>query len=342
MRAARFHAYGAPAEMRVDEIATPEPGADEVLIRVRAAAINHWDVDMRKGTSRLPLTLPHTPGIEVAGEVAELGSGVAGIAPGTRVMPRFLMPCRECEWCAAGEDNNCARVRVLGATEPGGYAEYVVVPAWSLIRIPEQVSFQAAAALQGTFAPVLHALKDRLHIRAGMTILINAAGSGAGSAGVQLARQLGATVFASAGSAEKLQLAARDGAVATVDYSAEDLTERVRQLSGGKGVDAVLDCVGGEVFEASLRALAWNGTLVTIGGHGGEAVRLDLIPFFRNQWSIIGSVNCTLRNIDEVLSMLESGKIAPNIHRTYPLEQAADAHSDLEARRHYGKLLLIP
>lgn len=342
MRAVRFHAYGPSTELRVDTLPDPQPGQGEVVVRVRAAAINHWDVDMRNGTSRLRLTLPHTPGIEVAGDVAAIGDGVRGVAVGTRVMPRYLWPCRRCEWCKAGQENHCPNVRVLGATEPGGYAEYVVVPAWTLIRLPVEVTYEAAAALQGTYAPVWHALKGRLDLQPGTTILINAAGSGAGSAGIQIARLLGSRVLASAGSDEKLARATAEGAQGTINYRTQDLTARVRELTEGKGVDAVLDCVGGSVFEASLGALAWSGRLVTIGGHGGETVRLDLIPLFRNQWSIIGSVNCTTGDIDQVFKLLEQGKINPNIHRTYGLGEAALAHDDLEARRHYGKLLLVP
>jgi len=341
MRAVRFHAFGPSSELRVDHVPEPRPGPDDVLVRVRAAAINHWDIDMRNGSSRLDLNLPHTPGIEVAGDVAAIGAHVTTVRVGTRVMPRYLWPCRRCEWCAAGQENHCAQVRVLGATEPGGYADYVVVPASTLLPLPDAVTYEAAAALQGTFAPVWHALKGRLDLQPGTSILINAAGSGAGSAGVQLARYLGARVIASAGSDDKLTRARADGAAATVNYATEDLAGRLRELTDGRGVETVLDCVGGAVFEASLRGLAWNGRLVTIGGHGGERVTLDLIPLFRNQWSIIGSVNCTTADIDDVFALLVGGKIKPAIHRTYPLEEAALAHDELEARRHYGKLVLV-
>ena len=342
MRAARFHAYGPPAQLRVDDVPIPQPREGEVLVRVRAAAVNHWDLDMRSGSSRLPLQLPHTPGIEVAGDVATIGPGVSGVTLGAPVMPRYLWPCGTCRWCAAGQENHCPGVRVLGATEPGGYSEYVVVPASSLISLPDHVSYEAAAALQGTYAPVWHALNDRLGLTPGTSILVNAAGSGAGSAGVQLAVLLGGRVLASAGSEEKLSRARADGASETINYQKENLTDRVRQLTDGNGVAAVLDCVGGAVFEASLAALAWNGRLVTIGAHAGETVRVDLIPLFRNQWSIIGSVNCTPRDIDAVFALLSDGRIQPHVHRTYPLEEAARAHEELEARRHYGKLLLIP
>jgi NADPH:quinone reductase-like Zn-dependent oxidoreductase len=341
MRAVRFHAYGPSSELRIDQVPEPRPGPDDVLVRVRASAINHWDIDMRNGSSRLDLKLPHTPGIEVAGDVAAIGGDVTTVRVGTRVMPRYLWPCRRCEWCAAGQENHCAQVRVLGATEPGGYADYVVVPASTLVALPDAVTYEAAASLQGTFAPVWHALKGRLDLQPGTSILINAAGSGAGSAGVQLARYLGARVIASAGSDDKLARARADGAAATINYATEDLGDRIRELIDGRGVETVLDCVGGAVFEASVRGLAWNGRLVTIGGHGGERVTLDLVPLFRNQWSIIGSVNCTSADIDDVFALLVAGKIQPAIYRTYPLEEAALAHDELEARRHYGKLVLV-
>jgi NADPH:quinone reductase-like Zn-dependent oxidoreductase len=230
----------------------------EVLVRVHAAAVNHWDIDMRNGTSRLPLKLPHTPGIGVAGDVAALGDDVLGVTVGTRVMPRYLWYCNRCAWCALGEHNHCSNVRLLGVTEPGGYAEYVVVLAWTLFRLPDDVSY-IAAALQGTFAPVWHALAGRIGVRPRMTVLVTAAG---GSAGIQLARVLGAHVLASAGSEEKLGRVRAEGVEATINYNTEDLTARARALTSGRGVDVVLESVGGAVFNASLMALAWNGRLV--------------------------------------------------------------------------------
>ena len=211
-----------------------------VVVRVRAAGVNHWDVDMRNGSSGLELRLPHTPGLEVAGDVVAIGPGVTGWSVGERVMPRFLWPCRRCEWCAAHQENHCARLRVLGATEPGGYSEYVVAPASELVRLPDTVTYEEGAALQCTYGPVWHALKSRLQLEAGTTILINAAGSGVGSAGIQIAKLLGARIIASAGSDDKLARAKAEGAEAIVNYRTDDLAERVRSVTDGKGVQAVL------------------------------------------------------------------------------------------------------
>jgi NADPH:quinone reductase-like Zn-dependent oxidoreductase len=340
MRAVRFHGYGPPDVLRVDEVPVPVPGPDEVLVRVRAAAVNHWDLDMRNGTSRLPLQLPHQPGIEVAGDVAAVGPGVVDVSIGTRVMPRYIWPCGSCDACRAGEENHCPAVRLLGATDPGGYAEYVVVPRSSLIRLPDAVGYVEAAALQATYAPVWHALVGRIGLREGMTILVNAAGSGAGNAALQIARHLKARVFVSAGSAEKLERVAADGIEGSINYGKEDIGRRARELTDGKGVDVVFDSVGGTVFEASLGALAWNGRLVTIGAHGGERVSLDLIPLFRNQWSIVGSTNCNRRDVDAVFDLLDHGRVSPVIDLQFPLDEARRAHEALEQRQVFGKVIL--
>lgn len=342
MRAARFHRYGPSSELVVDEVARPEPGPGEALVRVRACAVNHWDLDMRNGTSRLALRLPHTPGIEVAGDVAALGAGVEGFAPGDRVMPVFQWHCGRCEWCAAGQHHHCENIEMLGVSAPGGYAEYVLVPGWTLRHLADDIPYEEAAALQGTYAAVWHALVDRIGLQPGTTVLVNAAGSGAGSAAVQVARLLGARVIASAGSDDKLARAAQEGAEGLVNYRTQDLARTVRELTGGRGVEVVMENVGGEIFEASLAALAKDGRLVTIGAHAGEQVPLDLVPLFRNQWSIVGSVRCTLEDIDRVLELLTARRLRPVIHRAYPLEEAGRAHDDLEQRLHYGKLVLVP
>lgn len=342
MRAVRFHAYGSASKLRVDEVADPAPADDGVVVRVRAAGVNHWDLDIRNGRSGLELRLPHTPGLEVAGDVAAMGPGVAGWSAGERVMPRFLWPCRHCEYCAASQENHCGQLRMLGVTDPGGYSEYVAAPASELVRLPAGVSYEEGAALQCTYGPVWHALKSRLQLEPGTTILINAAGSGVGSAGIQIAKVLGARIIASAGSDDKLARARMEGAEATVNYRTDDLAERVRELTGGGGVQAILDCVGGHIFEASVAALAPVGRAVCLGAHSGVSITVDLVSLFRKERSIIGSANCTPSDIDTVMRLMAEKKIRPNIYKTYPLENAALAHAELEARRHYGKLLLIP
>jgi NADPH:quinone reductase-like Zn-dependent oxidoreductase len=297
---------------------------------------------MRNGTSRLPITLPHTLGFEVSGDVAAVGDGVDEVEPGDRVSPLYQIHCRECEWCRRGEHMHCVRIRMLGVQSPGGYAEYVVAPAWALLRLPDCLCHEDAAAVQTTFSTVWHALVSRARIGAGDWVLVNAAGSGVGTAGVQVARFLGARVIAAAGSDFKLELAREDGAEATVNYSTEDLASRVRELTDGRGVDIVMECVGGDVLRGSLEALAKDGKVVTVGGHAGEVVPVDVILLFRNQWSLIGSVRATADEIRHVVGLVAEGKLRPVIHAVFPLDQAAKAHSVLEGRQQYGKLILAP
>lgn len=342
MRAVRFHEYGGVDVLRVEEVPTPEPGPGDALVRVHACAVNHVDIDMRNGSSRLPLTLPHTLGFEISGEVAALGPGVTGVAVGDRVAPLYQIHCRECEWCHSGQHMHCERITMLGVQSPGGYAEYAVVPAWALIPLPDSLSFEQGAAIQTTFGTVWHALVDRVGVTKGQWVLVNAAGSGVGTAGIQVARLLGARVIASAGSDAKLERALGLGAEATVNYNEEDLTARVREITDGRGVDVVMESVGGEVLARSLAALAKNGSVVTVGAHAGEVVPVDVILLFRHQWSLIGSVRATAEEIRHCVDLVAEGKLAPVIHATLPLAQAAEAHRMLEAREQFGKVLLLP
>jgi NADPH:quinone reductase-like Zn-dependent oxidoreductase len=342
VRAVRFHEYGAADVLRYEECPQPEPAPGEALIRVRACAVNHVDIDMRNGTSRLPLTLPHTLGFEIAGEVAAIGAEVSEVAVGDRVSPLYQIHCRECEWCRRGEHMHCESIAMLGVQSPGGYAEFVTAPAWALIALPDSLTFEHAAAIQTTFGTVWHALTGRAQLREGEWVLVNAAGSGVGTAGVQVARMLGARVIASAGADFKLERAQELGAEAVVNYATEDLSQRVRTITGGRGVDVVMESVGGEVLRMSLDALSKDGRVVTVGAHAGEVVPVDVITLFRNQWSLVGSVRATADELRHVVSLAASGELQPVIHELFPLENAADAHRLMEERRQFGKLVLVP
>jgi NADPH:quinone reductase-like Zn-dependent oxidoreductase len=342
MKAVRFYEYGGVDKLIHEDVPDPVPGPGEALIRVRACAVNHVDIDMREGTSRLPLTLPHTLGFEIAGEVAGLGEGVDEVSVGDRVTPIFQIHCRECEWCEAGQHHHCENISMLGVQAPGGYAEYALAPAWALISLPDTLAYEPAAAVQTTFSTVWHALVTRVDLQPGETVLVNAAGSGVGSAAIQVARMLGARVIASAGADQKLERARQFGAENAVNYLTEDLASRVRELTDGRGVDVVMECVGGDVFTGSVQALAKDGRLVTVGGHAGEVVPLDIITLFRNQWSVVGSVRATADEIEHVIQLAGEGKVAPVIYKTYALADAGQAHQDMEARKHYGKLILLP
>lgn len=342
MKAVRFHEYGEPDVLRYEDAPEPRPGFGEVLIRVRACAVNHVDIDMRNGSSRLPIEFPHTLGFEIAGDVAELGEGVDNVSVGDRVSPLYQLHCRQCEWCLAGEHMHCENIRMLGVQSAGGYAEYVVAPSWALISLPEGLSYEAAAGVQTTFSTAWHALTNRIHLAEGDWVMVNAAGSGVGSAGIQVARMLGGRVIATAGADSKLERARELGAEHVVNYNSEDLATRVREITGGRGVDIVLEHVGGTVLDHSIRSLAKDGCVVTVGGHGGEVVPVDVITLFRNQWSLIGSVRATEPEIRHVMDLVTEGKLTVIIDRAVPLAEAAEAHRVIERREQFGKVLVVP
>lgn len=342
MKAVRFHEFGDSSVLRVEEIDDPRPGAGEVLIRNRASALNRLDIDVREGISRFPVALPHILGVEVAGEIVEVGEGVAGWAPGDRVNPYILGTCGECRFCRSGRESLCLTPGFISFSTGGGYAEMLVCPARQLVRIPDGVSFEDAAALQVAFATSWHMLFTRAQLVAGETVMINSVGSGIGSAAVQLARHAGAFVIGNASSDEKLARARELGLDEGINHATEDVVARVMELTDGAGVDVVYEHVGGDLFQKGLDSLSKDGRLVTCGAHAGEVVPFDIIPFFRTQKRIIGSFVYTRQEVEKCFDLLARGLIEPLVHSTFPLEQAAEAMDVMERREHFGKILLTP
>jgi NADPH:quinone reductase-like Zn-dependent oxidoreductase len=345
MKVAWFHRYGGPEVLVCEETRAPAPGPGEAVVRVRAVGINHVDLDVRAGTSRIALAFPHILGREFAGEIAAIGGtgeGTGGLKEGDRVWVSCRVPCGACEFCLSGRDNLCERGGYFGMDLPGGYAEYVKVPLATLRRLPAQVSFEAAAASQIAFGTAWHVLINRGGLRAGQTVLIQAAGSGIGSAAIQVARMAGATIFATAGSEQKLQRAKALGAHHVVNYSAGNFAEQVLALTGGRGVDVVMEHIGGDVFTRSLECLKTDGTMVTVGAHAGEVVALDIIPFFRRQLRLVGSKNASTTELQTVMALVAEGRLEPVIHRCFPLAEAAAAHRVVDSREVFGKVVLLP
>jgi NADPH:quinone reductase-like Zn-dependent oxidoreductase len=342
MKVAWFHKFGGPEVLVYEEAPRPAPQAGEALVRVRAVGINHVDLDHRAGTSRIPLTFPHILGREFAGELAGLNGEPAGFREGDRVWVTCRQPCRRCELCLSGRDNLCIQEGYFGLDIPGGYAEYVTVPIANLNALPSHVSFQDAAASQIAFGTAWHVLVNRGFLQAGQSVLIQAAGSGIGSAAVQVARLAGATIFATASSDRKLERAKALGAHHLINYSKENFAERVMALTGGKGVDVIMEHVGGEVFTRSLQCLARGGIIVTVGAHAGEVVQFDIIPFFRRELRLSGSKNASVLELRNVMDLVAEGKLKAVIHKTFPLAQAAEAHRVVDSRDIFGKVVLLP
>jgi NADPH:quinone reductase-like Zn-dependent oxidoreductase len=337
-----FDRHGDLDRLHLEKAVTPDPGPDEVLVQVAAAAVNHLDLDMLAGTSRYGIRPPHTLGMEAAGTVAAVGSAVTGIAPGDRVMVACDIVCRSCEYCLAGRDNLCPNAYRPGWTHPGAYAEFMIAPARGVYRLPDSVSFEAAAALQIGLGTAWHMLITRGRLQVGEWLLVNGAAGSIGLSAVQLARHAGARVIAASASPERRRSLLADGATAVADYSSASFAAEVREITGGAGVDIVYEHVGGEVLERSLDCLRTGGRLLTCGGHGGEIAQLDIIPFFRRELTIIGSNSATQADISRVLSLVSDGSLQPVIAATFPLASAADALRLLRERRNYGRVLLTP
>ena len=340
MKAIRFHEFGGADVLKLDELEDPTPGPGEVTIDVKACGLNHLDVDVREGISRFPVNLPHSLGIEVAGEISQLGEGVDGWAVGDRVNPYVMAPCGRCRFCRTGRESLCLEPGFISFSTGGGYAEKIAVGADQLIRIPDEVSFEEAAAIQVAFGTAWHMLFGRGRLKVSQTVMINAVGSGIGSAGVQLASHAGAFVIGNASSQEKLDRASELGMDVGINRLEENIAERVMEVTDGAGADLVFEHVGGEMFQASLDSLSKDGAIVTCGGHAGEVVDFDIIPFFRAQKKIIGSFVYTREEVDRCYSLAARGEIKPLIHASFPLAEAADAMRMMERREQFGKIVL--
>ena len=340
MKAVVIREFGGIERLEYGDIETPIPGPGEVLVRLRAAGVNHLDHDVREGVSGFPVTLPHVPGIEGSGEVAELGPGVSSTEIGARVSINLLKSCGQCRNCLGGLDNICLNGEVLGVGMWGTFAEYVRVHERQLTAMPDALSFEAAAATHLCFSTAWHMTVTLGGVRADMDVLVNAAGSGVGSAALQIAVLHGANVIASAGSDEKLVKAKALGAADVINYSTQKLAEEAVRLTGGKGPDLVVECVGGEVLRDSITAVRSGGMLVTCGAHAGEQIQLDVIELFRKHLRLQGSSLATRLEMEHVLSLVGDGKLKPVIHTSLPLEKVQQAATLIANRNFFGKMVL--
>jgi NADPH:quinone reductase-like Zn-dependent oxidoreductase len=339
LKAIRFHEHGGPAVLRYEEAPDPEPRAGEVLVRVRACALNHLDLWQRRGLARVTIPMPHVSGSDVAGEV--VAAADSGISAGARVMLQPGMSCGRCEACLSGRDNECPGYEVLGyRNHPGGYAELVKVPAQNLIAIPDHIDFVEAAAFPLTFLTAWHMLMTIARLERGEDVLILAAGSGVGQAAIQVARLRGARVFATAGSEAKLDRATALGASAVIDHHRQDIAEEIKRLTNRRGVDVVVEHVGEATWPASVRSLARRGRLVTCGATTGAKGTLDLQALFGKQLTIHGSYMGTKGELMHVARFFFAGQLKPVIDRTFPLAEAAAAQSRLEESGQFGKIVL--
>jgi NADPH:quinone reductase-like Zn-dependent oxidoreductase len=342
LKAVRFHEYGSVDKLQLEDVPDPTAGPGQVKVKVGACALNHLDVDLREGISRFPLELPLTPGLELAGEIVEVGPGVSDRwSVGDRVAPYLMGTDPNHVFTRTGREN-LSPAAFIGAQMPGGYAEYAVIPERHLVRMPDGMSYVDAAAFQIAFGTAYHMLFTRAGLQAGETVMINSVGSGVGSAAVQLAKHAGAFIIGNASSDEKLDRAREFGMHEGINHATQDVAEEVRRITNGRGVDLVFEHVGGKLFQASLDSLVRDGRLVTCGAHSGEVVPLDLIVLFRNQTRIIGSFVYTSAEYEACLRLWEQGVLKPVVDSTFPLERTADAYRLMENRGHFGKIVVTP
>lgn len=340
MKAIRYHEYGGPEVLKFEEAPEPQIGADEVLVRVRTCGINYLDHWCRIGFVKVPL--PHIGGCEVAGEVAEVGEAVTGIANGNRVAIAPWLYDNTCEYCLAGYETTCLNADVLGQMRDGGYAEYVKAPARNIIPLPAELDFDSAAAVTLSTLTAWHMLLTAAQIKPGEDVLVLAAGSGVGSAAVQIAKMVGCRVFATASTEEKLEKAKELGADFLINYTKVDFAEEIKRLTDKRGVDVVIEHVGQETFEKSMASLTRNGRLVTCGATTGPEGKFNIRQLFVKQLRIIGNYGGSRGELRQVLQATAAGLIKPVIDSIFPLEEAAEAHRRMEERNHFGKMLLRP
>ena len=344
MRAVVMSEHGGPEVLRLVDRPEPSPGPGEAVVRVAAVAVNRLDIWVREDVGHAyGATLPIVPGYDVAGEVIAVGAGVADVAPGARVYVHYDFSCGRCRYCLEGDEAACAEYGVMGVNHEGGYAEQVVAPVRNLFALPESVSYETAAAAGSVYLTAYHMLFARARLRVGETVLVTAAGSGVGGAAIALARFAGARVIATASTEAKRARALAAGVEHAVDYTRPGWGAEVRSLTGGGGVDLVVDHVGAAAVPEALAALANKGRIVICGASSGPRVELDLIDLFARQISVIGSSDGSRRELWEVLRLLGDGLIdPPAIEAVLPLEEAARGQELLQTRAHFGRVLLAP
>lgn len=331
-----------PGRFALRDVPAPVAGPGDVVVAVRACGLNHLDLWLEEAGLPIPPTLPRTPGGEIAGVVAAVGEGVTEWRVDDRVAVQSNLFCGECEYCRAGEESQCLRGRLLGVQEDGGFAEQVRVPARVLVRLPAEVDFVASAALTLAGSTAMRMLTQRATVKAGDWVLAMGAASGVGSAAIQIARGLGARVISTASSPAKRELALRLGAAAVVDLAAPDWPAEVRRLTGKRGVEVVVEHLGGPVLPRVFECLARGGTVVTCGATAGRQVSFDLWPFFVKQQRLVGSYGRSRADLARTLEWAADGRLRPVVDGVLPLARAGEAFARLRARQVLGKLVVQP
>jgi NADPH:quinone reductase-like Zn-dependent oxidoreductase len=340
MKALAFDAFGGPETLRLREVPDPTAGPGEVLVRVRACALNHLDIFVREGIPALKTPLPFWTGCDIAGDVAALGSGVTGLKVGDRVGVNPSLTCGRCEFCIQGEDSLCVRYGLVGEHVPGGLAELVAVRAENALPLPAHVSYESAASFILTNMTAWRMVVTQARVRPGEDVLILGVGGGVASTAVQIAKLCGARVLATSSSDAKLERARQLGADILINYAKEDWETAVYEMTGRRGVDVVLETVGAQTWKRSLRSLRKGGRLVTCGATTGPIGETDIRVVFWKQVSIIGSTMANRREFHDVMRLFFAGSLKAIVDEIVPLKDGAAAQRRLAEGKQFGKIVL--
>ncbi len=342
MKAAIFREHGPIEHLEYADIPAPTPAPNEVLVRVRAVALNHLDLFVREGIPGISLEFPHIGGSDIAGEIEAVGVAVEGWREGERVVINPSLSCGSCEFCMAGEENLCGRYRIIGEHVRGGAAEYIVVPSANLFRIPDDYPFDQAAAAPLVYMTAWRSLITQGQLRAGQSVLILGAGGGVASAAIQIARFAGAKVYAASRDEAKRQQALKLGADEVLDTN-EDFSKALWKRTNKRGVDVVLENIGAATWERALRSVVKGGRVVVYGATSGPIVQVDLRQLFWKQYTIIGATMANRREFNTVMRLVFwDRRLHPVVDRVLPLAQIREAHRALENGEQFGKIVLTP
>jgi 2-desacetyl-2-hydroxyethyl bacteriochlorophyllide A dehydrogenase len=342
MNAFQLIVHGTPGKFELRQLPDPRPAPHEVVVQVQSCGLNHLDLWLESGGLPVPVPLPRTPGSEVAGRIVEVGAQVDNWRVGDGAAVQSNLFCGECEFCLRGDESLCLRGQLLGVQQDGGLAEKVVVPARALVRLPAGVDFDTSAALTLAGSTAMHMLTNRAHVNPGDWVLVMGAASGVGSSAIQIAKGLGARVITTGSTAAKRDLGKRLGADFAVDSADPSWPAEVRRITEKRGVDLVVEHVGGAVLPKVFECLVRGGTVVTCGATAGRDVTLNLWPFFVKQHRLIGSYGRNRADIQATLEWAAAGKLKPVIDSIFPLDRTVEAFAHLRSRNFLGKILVEP
>jgi len=340
MKALAFNEFGGPEKLRLQDVPDPKAAPGEVVVRVRACALNHLDIFVREGIPALKTPLPFWTGCDIAGDVAEVGPDVTGLRVGDRVCVNPNLTCGRCEFCIQGEDSLCVRYGIVGEHLPGGLAELVAVSAENVLPLPAHVSYEHAASFILTNMTAWRMVVTQARVRPGEDVLILGVGGGVSSTAVQIAKLCGARVLVTSSSDAKLERARQLGADVSINYAKEDWESAVYEKTAKRGVDVVLENVGAQTWKQSLRSLRKGGRLVTCGATTGPIVETDIRIVFWKQIHIIGSTMANRREFNDVMRLFFAGRLKAIVDEIVPLKDGAAAQRRLAEGRQFGKIVL--